>query len=85
MLRFLEDFNQAIHEGCQPQEPLEEGGDHDGADDGRVSNLWGIPVSICTPSKHVTHVSSYGKFNRSYSHLSPAMSCRIEPSWAKYV
>jgi hypothetical protein len=39
MLRFYEYFPQAVHEGGNPQEPLEEGRQHDHTDDGSVNDL----------------------------------------------
>jgi hypothetical protein len=38
-LRLLEDLDNAVHEGGNPQEPLEECREHDSADDGNVNNL----------------------------------------------
>ena len=39
MLRLLENFDETIDEGSQPQEPFEESREHDGADDGDIDNL----------------------------------------------
>ena len=39
MLCLLEDFDQTIDEGGQPQEPFEKSADHDSAHDGNIDNL----------------------------------------------
>src|SRR4051812_25205090 len=39
MFGFYENFPEAVHEGGNPQEPLQEGRYHDQADDGRVYDL----------------------------------------------
>ena len=33
------DFDKAIEECCQPEEPLEKGGEHDGAHDSHIDDL----------------------------------------------
>ena len=39
MLRLLKNFDEAIDESGQPQEPFEESSEHDGADNGDIDNL----------------------------------------------
>jgi hypothetical protein len=39
MLSFYKNFPEAVHKGGNPQEPLEEGGQHDQANDGSVYDL----------------------------------------------
>jgi hypothetical protein len=38
-LGLLEDLDNAVQEGSNPQEPLEEGCKHDSADNGNINNL----------------------------------------------
>jgi hypothetical protein len=36
---FLEDLDQAVHEGGNPEEPFEQGRQHDDANDDRIDDL----------------------------------------------
>ena len=40
MVSLLKRFVQAKAEGSQPQEPLQQGSQHDGPDDGDIYDLW---------------------------------------------
>lgn len=57
VLRLLENFDQTVDEGGQPQKPFEERCEHDGAHDGDIDDLPG--VKSCPASKYQSRINSH--------------------------
>lgn len=57
-LGLLEDLDNAVQESGNPEEPLEQGSQHETTDDGNVGNLL-QSVSVATFGSRCTHILSW--------------------------
>lgn len=62
-LCFLEDLDNAVHERSDPEEPLEESREHEGADDGDVDNLVELGLVVGAKTR-VTYVLDWPRIGK---------------------
>lgn len=56
MFSFLENFDKTVEECSKPEEPLEEGGQHDWSNNGNVNNLKELSERSCPHSHANSHL-----------------------------